>query len=212
MYSGGMECLIDCFRVTFVIAVIQFTAGYKRPAMMTELLTVETQKSAECFYTPNHSNVASDKGKKKEIYNNYASCLAPARPWSAPTALRAVEQMCCSYRLNRTLSQRHRGPMLQPWMAASSGLSHLPRLSQSCLRLLGGTKMLFEVNEASAYFFTSTTGSLCTANVKAARSASKNKTGTLCPPSSSPPTVFYSCHRNGYNLHHELIHIHTNVF
>ena len=40
-----------------------------------------------------------------------------------------------------------------------------------------GTKMLFEVNEASAYFFTSTVRSLCTANVKAAPSTSKNQKG-----------------------------------
>lgn len=43
--------------------------------------------------------------------------------------------------------------MLQPWTAASRGLSHLPSLTQARLRLLGDTKTLFEVNEASAKCF-----------------------------------------------------------
>lgn len=42
--------------------------------------------------------------------------------------------------------------------------------------------MLFEVNEASAYFFTSTVRSLCTANVKAAQSTSKNQSGGKAAP------------------------------
>lgn len=120
--------------------------------------------------------------------------------------LRAVGQMHCSSRLpflHRTLT------VVSTTEAQCCSLERQPAVgSLTChvsawlvSGLLGATKMLFEVNEASAYFFTSNHWVImhsqcqgCTENIR------ELEGGMPCPPSSSPPTVFYSCHHNWHKL------------
>lgn len=128
------------------------------------------------------------RGKKKRKRNNH-SCLALVD-------LRAVGQMHCSSRLpflHRTLT------VVSTTEAQCCSLERQPAVgSLTChvsawlvSGLLGATKMLFEVNEASAYFFTSNHWVImhsqcqgCTENIR------ELEGGMSCPPSSSPPTVF----------------------